>query len=76
MEADAKTFRLPFPVLVGRDSKIILDYRLTQLPMLFILDDEGKIRFLDSFASSGKIREIIDPILDKLERIHQEKDGS
>ena len=38
VEADAKRFELPFPVLVGRDSDITKNYKIKSLPQLVIID--------------------------------------
>ena len=63
VEADAKRFRLPFPVLFGAKSKIVIDYNLVKLPMLMIVGMDGKVVFYDRFASDEEIKEIIDPLL-------------
>jgi hypothetical protein len=65
---DAKHFKLPFPVLIGTKSKIVLDYRLTRLPMLIIVDPNGKILFYDRFASDEEMKEVIDPVLEGMEK--------
>jgi hypothetical protein len=65
VEADAKRFDLPFPVLSGEKTKIIIDFDLRKLPMLMIVGMDGKVLFWDRFASGEEMQEIIDPILEK-----------
>ena len=63
VEADAKRFKLPFPVLSGGKSKIVIDYNLVKLPMLMIVGMDGKVVFYDRFATDEEMKEIIDPLL-------------
>ena len=59
VEADAKYFRLPYDVLIGRDSEILKDYRIVKLPHLFIVGKGGFIRFAEKYASYEKLKDEI-----------------
>ena len=64
VESDAKGFRLPFPVLTGENSDLVIDYNLTKLPMLMIVGLDGKVLFYDRFATEEEMKEVIDPVLE------------
>ena len=68
MEADAKRFNLPFPVLSGGKSKIVIDYNLTKLPKLIIVGLDGKVIYYDRFATDEEMKEVIDPIFEKTKK--------
>ena len=42
---------LPFDVLIGRDTKILKDYRIIKLPHILVIGRKGTIVFTDRFAS-------------------------
>ena len=66
VEADAKKYKLPFPVLVGRDTDIVRDYRIKGLPRIIIIDIQGQIAFYEKFAPAEEIQEILDSLLEKV----------
>jgi hypothetical protein len=57
VESDAKSFDLPYTVLVGRDSDIISLYKIEKLPRILIVRRDGVIAFVDKFASYEKLTE-------------------
>ncbi len=63
VEADAKRYKLPYPVLVGRDSKIVEDYKVTGLPRLVIIGEDGNVAFFEKFAKAEEIRKVLDALL-------------
>jgi len=56
VEADAKSFDLPFTVLLGRDSDVIADYEIVKLPRVIIVRKDGKIAFTDRFAPYDRLK--------------------
>ena len=65
VESDAELFQLLYPVLVGRDSDIVSQYKIRGLPRLFIIDREGKVVLYKKFAPYEDIAEILDARLSK-----------
>jgi len=63
VEADAKQYKLPYPVLVGRNSKIVENYKVTGLPRLVIVGTDGNVAFFDKFAKAEEIRKVLDALL-------------
>ena len=63
VESDAKRFKLPYPVLVGRNSDIVKDYGVKSLPRLIIIDKEGKIASFEKYLKAEDIQKILDPLL-------------
>jgi len=63
VEADARYYKLPYDVLIGRDSDVIEDYRLTKLPHIFIIGKDGTIRFSQKFATYDELKEELDRIV-------------
>ena len=59
VEADAKYFRLPYDVLIGRDSEILREYHIIKLPHIIIVGKNGSIHFADTYASYEKLKEEI-----------------
>jgi len=66
IEADAKNYKLNYPVLIGRDSQIVKDYQIQALPLLILIDTEGTIVFIEKFVPFEKIQEAIDPLIQKM----------
>jgi hypothetical protein len=60
-------FKLPFKVLVGRDSNIIKDYQLIALPRLLIVDKQGKFSYIGKFARYEELKEHLDKMLKEKE---------
>ena len=67
VEADAKKYKLGYPVLIGRDSDIIKDYKIKALPKVILIDKQGKIILSEKFIPFEKIQEVLKPLLQKLE---------
>ena len=61
--AEAKRYKIPFPVLVCRETGVVRDYQITKLPHLFIIDQEGVIRESSLFLKTEKIEEVVDNLL-------------
>ena len=66
MKSDAKRYKLPYPVLIGRDSDIVKNYKITKLPKIIIIDHEGKIALYEKFAPAERLQEVLDPLLEKI----------
>lgn len=66
VESDAKRYKLPFPVLVGRDTDIVKDYRIKGLPRIIIIDIKGQLAFYEKFAPAEEIQEILDSLLEEV----------
>ena len=61
--ADAKYFKLPYEVLVGRDSEILKDYHIVKLPSLFIIGKDGKILLSEKYLPYDDLREEVEKAL-------------
>jgi hypothetical protein len=61
--AEAKRYDIEFPVLVCRQTGVVSDYKVTKLPHLFIIDQEGVIRSSELFLKTDKIKEVLDSLL-------------
>lgn len=60
VQADAKYYKLPYDVLIGRDSDIISEYQIIKLPRLVIIRSDGKIAFTERYVTYEKLKEEID----------------
>ncbi len=60
VQADAKYYKLPYDVLIGRDSDIISEYQIIKLPRLMIIRSDGKIAFTERYVTYEKLKEEID----------------
>lgn len=60
VQADAKSYKLPYDVLIGRDSDIISEYEIIKLPRLVIVRSDGKIAFTERYVTYEKLKEEID----------------
>ena len=67
VESEARRYKLPFPVLIGRDSEIIRDYKVDTLPRLIIIDKTGAVALDEKFAPAEEIRQTIDALLGETE---------
>lgn len=67
MNADAKMFKLPYPVLIGEKSNIVKDYGLTLLPQLIIIDTEGNIALYKKFVMFEELKETLDFLIESME---------
>ena len=63
VESDAMNFKLPYPVLVGRDSKIVESYKVSSLPCLVIVGKDGNVAFYGKFAKAEDMKKTIDGLL-------------
>lgn len=61
--AEAKRYEIEFPVLVCRQTGVVRDYKVTKLPHLFIIDQEGIILASELFLKTSAIKEILDGLL-------------
>ena len=57
VEADAKYYKLPYEVLVGRDSEVIYDYEIVKLPRIIIIGKDGRILFTERYATYEKLKQ-------------------
>ena len=63
--ADKEHFKINYPVLLGRGTKVILDYNLVSLPKIMIIDHKGTIAFSASNASKSKMIDVVDTLLNE-----------
>ena len=63
IKSEITRYKIPYPVLIGRASRVIADYGIKDLPHLFIIDKEGKIVFQGKFLESEKMEEILNPLV-------------
>ena len=59
VEADAKYYKLPYTVLIGRDSEIISDYQIVKLPRILIVRKDGTIAFTEGYVPFEKLQEAL-----------------
>jgi len=59
VKAESKSWKLPFPVLTARGSRIIMDYQVMSLPRLVIVDKSGKAVFIGEYLSYEELEEKI-----------------
>lgn len=50
-------------MLVCRETGVVRDYKVTKLPHLFIINQEGVIQESKLFLKTEKIKEVIDSLL-------------
>jgi hypothetical protein len=63
VEADVKHFKLPYDVLIGRDSEILRDYRIVKLPRIFIVGKDGTILLSEKYLSYENLKEAVEKAL-------------
>ena len=63
VKADAEYYKLPYEVLIGRDSEVISDYKIIKLPRLLIVNKAGKIAFTEKYVTLEKLRDELDRVL-------------
>ena len=56
VEVDAKYYKLPYNVLIGRDSEIMVDYQIVKLPRLLIVRRDGTIAFTEKYVTFEKLQ--------------------
>ena len=61
--AEAKRYDIEFPVLVCRQTGVVRDYKVTKLPHLFIIDQQGIIKSSELFLKTEQIKEVLDNLL-------------
>jgi len=61
--ADAKLYKIPFDVLLCRETGVIRDYEISKLPYIFIIDGQGIIRESKLFLKSADIKTALDKLL-------------
>jgi hypothetical protein len=57
VESDAKSFKLPYDVLIGRDSDIIDKYQIVKLPRIIVIEKGGLISYSERFAPYDKLKQ-------------------
>jgi hypothetical protein len=65
VESTAKSFGLPFDVLVARDSGILSDYSIVKLPRIIVIGKRGNIVFTDKYASYERLKEEVQRAIKK-----------
>jgi hypothetical protein len=63
--SDARRYKLPYPVLAGRNSSILKDYSIRTLPLLMVIDRKGRIVLRKSFVKAGDLRQVLDALIKK-----------
>ncbi|TKJ40762.1 hypothetical protein CEE37_07295 [candidate division LCP-89 bacterium B3_LCP] len=61
--AEAKRYKIEFPTLICRQTGVARDYKITKLPHLVIIDQEGIVQGSKLFLKTDKIKEILDTLL-------------
>lgn len=61
----ARKLGLPFDVLIGRDSRILTDYRIIKLPRVLMIGKKGSIVFTERFASYETLKREIQRTIKK-----------
>jgi hypothetical protein len=59
VKADAEYYKLPYNVLIGRDSEIISNYQIVKLPRLLIIRKDGTIAFTEKYVTFEKLEEAL-----------------
>ena len=65
VKAESASLGLPFDVLVGRDSNILTEYKVTKLPRVLIIGKKGTIVLTEKYASYEKRKEEVEKALKK-----------
>ncbi|MCG8430951.1 MAG: TlpA family protein disulfide reductase [Candidatus Omnitrophica bacterium] len=52
-------YKLPFTVLLDRDSRAVRDYNLLGVPTYILLDKEGRIVFQENYLPKRRLRKIL-----------------
>jgi hypothetical protein len=63
VEADAKYFKLPYDVLIGRDSDVLKDCRIVKLPNIFIVGKDGKALLSEKYLPYDDLKEEVEKAL-------------
>ncbi|HDH58174.1 MAG TPA: redoxin domain-containing protein, partial [Bacteroidetes bacterium] len=61
--AEMKGNNIEYQVLEGRNTGIARDYQLITLPMVFIIDKDGIIRYISAFPKYEELKEAIIPLV-------------
>lgn len=61
--SDAEGFKLPYTVLVGRDSDIIESYQIVKLPRLIIVRKDGTIAVTERYLTHERLKEEVQRVL-------------
>ncbi len=56
---------MPYPILIGRRTRVTRDFKVTMLPYIYIVDQKGKIKEANIFLQEEDIRKVIDGLLEK-----------
>lgn len=64
-KAEAKRYKIKFPVLICRRTNLMRDYEVTKLPHLFIIDSEGVIQSSELFLKEKNIQKVLDTLFAK-----------
>lgn len=61
--AEMKGNNIEYQVLEGRNTGIARDYQLITLPMVFIIDKDGIIRYISAFPQYEELKDAIIPLV-------------
>jgi len=67
VKAEVEKYKMDYTVLVGRGQQLTARYKITKLPHLLIIDQDGVIQTSERFLTAEKIRPIVEQLLKKLE---------
>ncbi|MFC1736183.1 TlpA family protein disulfide reductase [Candidatus Hydrogenedentota bacterium] len=67
----AHTEDLPFPVMLDSDSKIATDFKVTGIPVLMIIDKEGKICYRGNYTKLGELEKEVKTAFEPCEPVKQ-----
>ena len=75
-KAEARRYKIEFPVLICRQTGVVRDYEITKLPHLFIIDSEGIIQSSELFLEEKDIKTVLDNLLTKQAKADPEGVGT
>ncbi|MCP4727337.1 MAG: TlpA family protein disulfide reductase, partial [bacterium] len=64
IESDIEDEEMPYPILVGRRTRITRDLKVTSVPYLYIIDQKGVLKKANMFLQEDAIREVIDSLVE------------
>ena len=63
VQAEVKKYKMDYTVLLGRGAKISSDLKITRLPHILIVDQEGIVRASERFLKAEDIKKVLKKIL-------------
>ena len=65
IKAEISRFNLPFPVLSGRGSRIVVDYEVRGLPKIIIIDKQGLVVKVAGYLPPEELKQIVTDLIKK-----------